>query len=139
MKISEGDGWRLQVAPDRRPYGALLGGHDWAVELSLVELGLLRRGILTLLNQHRQLLDVLMPEEELDLELELSLPAQGSEASVAGNLFVALNGSSGQWSLRFVLTPADGSRAAEGAWTSAASQPLAAAMEGLGEELAGIL
>lgn len=135
MQIQEGDGWRLQVDPERRPYSALLGGSDWAVELDTGELGALRRAIRTLLAQRDQLLAILMAEEELDLELDLSLPGLGREISSEGSLFVSLSGSLEQWSLRFVLTPADGSRAAEGAWSAAASQALAAALASLGDAL----
>lgn len=134
MQISEGDGWRLQVDPGRCPYGALIGGRDWALELAPGELRSLRQAVVTLLSQRGQLLDVLMPEEELDLELDLSLPQREDEGGSEGSLFVALSGSLEQWTLRFVLTPGDGSRAAEGGWCAAASPALAAALEGLGED-----
>ncbi len=136
MQISEGEGWRLQLDPERRPFSALIGGSDWAIELDQDELACLRRGVLTLLGQHRQLQSLLMPEEELDLELDLSLPAPAGHAPDRGSLFVALSGTAAAWSLRFVLTPADGSRAAEGGWTAAASPPLAAALAGLSEGVA---
>lgn len=135
MQICEGEGWRLQVAPERVRYNALIGGQDWAVELDLAELAALRRGVQTLVGQRAQLLDGLMPEEELDLELDLSLPARDQQDQTVGSLFVALNGSLERWSLRFVLTPSDGSRAAEGAWSQTASPALAAALEGLGDDL----
>ena len=136
MQISEGEGWRLQLAPGRRPYSALIGGMGWAVELDPWELSALRHGVVTLLTQRRQLLDGLMPEEELDLELDLSLPPAAGAHTAEGSLFVALSGNVEQWTLRFVLTPGDGSRAAEGAWSAAASPPLAAALEGLADGLA---
>ena len=140
MQISEGEGWRLQLAPQRRPYNALIGGRDWAVELNTQELCTLRRGVLTLLAQRLQLLACLMPQEELDLELDLSLPpAADGGASSAGSLFVALSGNAETWTLRFVLTPGDGSRAAEGAWSEAASPALAAALEGLGDGAAEVI
>ncbi len=139
MQISEGEGWRLQLSPQRRSYNALIGGQDWALELNSCELSALRRGVLTLLAQRAQLLDCLMPQEELDLELDLSLPALGGDACSSGSLFVALSGNAEQWSLRFVLTPGDGSRAAEGAWSAAASPALAAALEGLGEGAAAAI
>jgi len=139
VQISEGQGWRLQVDPGRRPYSALIGGQDWAVELDPHELSGLRRGVLTLLAQRDQLLGCLMPEEELDLELDLSLPAREPGDSSGGALFVAISGSADRWSLRFVLTPGDGSRAAEGAWSATASPPLAAALEGLGDGFAEAL
>lgn len=136
MQICEGEGWRLQVAPGRRPYSALIGGQDWAVELDPRELSALRGGVQTLLAQRERLVDCLMPQEDLDLELDLSLPTVNGEASSAGSLFVALSGNCEQWTLRFVLTPGDGSRAAEGAWSAAASPALAAALEGLADSCA---
>lgn len=139
MQIGEGEGWRLQLDPGRRPFSALIGGSNWAIELDPDELACLRRGVLTLLGQHRQLQGLLMPEEELDLELDLSLPAPAGDAPGQGSLFVALSGTAAAWSLRFVLTPADGSRAAEGAWTTAASPALAAALEGLSEGFAAAI
>lgn len=132
MQIQEGEGWRVQVDPGRRPYGALIGGSGWALELNSHEFNGLRQGVLTLLAQHRELLDTLMPEEELELELDLSLPGRNGESGVDGGLFVALSGTAEAWTLRFVLTPGDGSRAAEGSWSAAASPPLAAALAGLG-------
>ncbi len=134
MQIHEGDGWRVQVDPGRQPYGALIGGHGWAIELNIQEFSALRRGVLTLVTQHRQLRDSLMPEEDLELELDLSLPATNSANHADGALFVSLSGSAETWALRFVLTPADGSRAAEGAWSAAASPALTAALEGLGTD-----
>lgn len=139
MQIHEGEGWRVQVDPGRRSYGALIGGQGWAVELNSHEFSGLRQGVLTLLAQHRQLLDTLMPEEELELELDLILPAPNAESRMDGGLFVALSGTAEAWSLRFVLTPGDGSRAAEGSWSAAASPPLAAALEGLGEGFSAAL
>jgi hypothetical protein len=132
VQILEGEGWRLQVDPERRPYTALIGGHHWACELTGEELGSLRQAVLTLVCQRLQLLDCLMPDEELDLELDLSLPA-GIGEEPGGSLFAALSGSLEAWSLRFVLTPGGGSRATEGGWSAAASPALAAALEGLGE------
>lgn len=138
MQISEGEGWRLQLDPQRRPFTALIGGQDWAIELEPQELACLRDGVLTLLGQRRQLQDVLMPEEELDLELDLSLPACVGDNRGGGSLFVALSGTAEQWSLRFVLTPAGDCRGAEGGWTAAASRAVAAALAGLAEgEAAG--
>ena len=140
MQICEGEGWRLQLDPRRRPFTALIGGRDWAIELHPRELACLRRGVGSLLSQRRQLQDLLMPQEDLDLELDLSLPAPGTglgdshEGGAGGSLFVALSGSAEHWSLRFVLTPADGSRGVEGGWTAPASAPLAAALEGLPDD-----
>jgi len=145
MQISEGEGWRLVVDPTRRPYGALIGGPDWAVELDRVELACLRLGVLTLLRQRRELMPCLMAEEALDLDLELAIPAHTGDhqrlstpqGAAEGSLFLALSGDSHRWTLRFVLTPANGSRAAEGGWNPRASAALAAALEGLADDSGG--
>ena len=139
MQVCEGEGWRLCVQPQRVPYAALIGADDWAVELELQELACLRRAVLTLLGQHRSLVPCLMAEEEVELELELPLSGVGDGPGepAGGTLFVALCGLAERWSLRFVLTPAAGRRGVEGAWTEAASPALAAALEGLGDGLAG--
>ena len=139
MQIREGEGWRLVVDPDRQPYPALIGGLDWALELDSTELSCLRRGVLTLIRQHQEILPCLMDEEQVELELDLALAADTeadaapveAQTAEAGSLFLALDGNSDHWALRFVLTPANGSRAAEGAWGTAASAALAAALEGL--------
>lgn len=141
MNIQEGQGWRLVLDEQRRPYGALIGGQDWAVELRRSELIALRRGVITLLKQYHQILPCLMPEEEIALDLDLTLaPPQAAELgpdraaaapAAEGQLFLALQGEGGRWALRFVLTPGDGARAVEGSWSVEASAPLAAALEQL--------
>lgn len=139
MQISEGEGWRLVLDPERHPYAFLIGGLDWAVELKQQEFACLRRGVITLLEQQRMLLSSLMPEEELELELDLSIESgaedgNGRSASSPdreGSLYLALSGHPARFSLRFMLTPADGSRAAEGGWSAGASAALVAALEGL--------
>lgn len=140
MDIQEGMGWRLVHDPQRQPYSALIGGADWAVELSPIELITLRSGVITLQEQYRQILPCLMPEEDITLELDLPLPERpginagepsANTANGGGQLFIALQGDPQSWALRFVLTPADGARAVEGGWSLQASAALAAALEQL--------
>ncbi|WP_216901533.1 DUF1818 family protein [Synechococcus sp. CCY 9618] len=129
MEICDGQGWRLVVDPTRSPYPALIGGEAWASELSGAELIVLRRGVMRLVDQHRDLAEALMAEEALDLEFEQ--PIGDGPGSGCGSLWLGLSGDRHHWSLRLVLTPAPGSRAVEGAWDSAASRAIAAALEGL--------
>jgi len=143
MEINEGNGWRLRIDPRRRPYGALIGGDLWAVELRPRELRALQRAVARLEAQYLQLQPTLMAEEELDLELDLELEPEppaapaltGPPPDRAGCLHVALTAAAGGWALRFVLMPADGARAVEGGWSAAASPSLAAALAGLPAEL----
>ena len=64
----------------------------------------------TLEEQHRGLVDQLMPEELIELELD------------RGVWWGSLSGDRNQWELRILLTPLEG-RAAEGEWPA----PVAAA------------
>jgi len=134
MRISEGPGWRLQAEPSRPFFPALIGTDTWAVELTAGELGALRRAILTLRQQWQDLQPSLMPEEQLDLEVDLTLE-QGISDGPPGSLHVALSGVGASWALRFVLSPSPGGRAVEGSWSAAASPLLAAALAGLPELL----
>jgi len=124
VEVCQGEGWRLVIDPARHPFGVLIGGQDWAAELSSEELLVLGRAIGRLRAQHTALVDQLMAEESLELDLELSL-------GLAGSLWMALEGDRNAWCLRFVLTPAAGVRAFEGSWTGAASAAFSAALEGL--------
>jgi hypothetical protein len=128
MDVREGKGWRLVTDPDRQPFAVLIGGGDpssggWAAELTAAEAEALRRGVTTLVEQHRSLQPTLMAEEALDLELAM--------ACGGGELWLALAGDRASWSLRFVLTPAAGCRALEGSWPAAASEAMAAALAAL--------
>jgi hypothetical protein len=119
--VQAGEGWRLAVDPSRRPFPVLIGGVDWAAELSAGEARALARGVATLVGQQQQLGGTLMAEEAIELELELELEP--------GNLWLALAGDRRQWSLRFVLTPAGEQRGLEGGWSVDASAAFAAALE----------
>jgi hypothetical protein len=145
MEINEGNGWRLRIDPQRRPYGALIGGDLWAVELRSRELAALQLAVARLEAQYLQLQPTLMAEEELDLELDLELepeapaaPGPVGQPDRSGCLHVALTAAAGRWALRFVLTPVDGARAVEGGWSAAASPPLAAALARLPARLESV-
>jgi len=116
MQVQEGEGWRWLVNQARQPFSVLLGGPGWGVELTAAEAGELQRGLLDLVLEHRALAAQLMPQEAITLELE------------RGPLWLALEGNRDAWELRFVLTPAGGSRAVEGSWPPSASLALAEAL-----------
>lgn len=129
MEVREGEGWRLVLDASRQPFAVLIGGGDpetgaWAAEFTQAEAMALRRGVETLVEQHRSLIDTLMAEEGVELAMEL--------ACEGGELWLALEGDRTQWRLRFVLTPATGRRAVEGSWGSSASAAVAAALASLG-------
>ena len=123
MQVLEGEGWRLQVNPDRHPFPVLIGGESWAAEFTWAEALELRELAGELERQLAAIADQLMPEETIALELERDLRP--------GSLWVELEGDSERWSLRFVLTPAPGRRALEAGWTAEASAAVSAALQGL--------
>lgn len=116
MQVQEGEGWRWLVDPARHPFAVLVGGQDWAVELTTEEARGLQQGLVHLVREHRGLANQLMAEEAISLELE------------RGPLWMALEGDREVWQLRFVLTPASQSRAVEGGWRPEASAALVAAL-----------
>ena len=120
--MQEGPGWRLLVDPARQPFPVLVGGEGWAAELRAAEALALQRATGRLQGQLEAIADQLMAEEQIALEWECELEPE------AGQLWLELAGDGRQWQLRFVLTPAGGQRAVEGAWSVAASQAIAAAL-----------
>ncbi len=115
--------------PARAPFLALIGGDDWASELTAAELDALRLAAGRLTAQHRAMADVLMAEEAVAMEVEL--PIGEPEAGDAGSLWLGLEGDRHHWTLQLVLTPAPGRRGIEGGWGAAASEAFSAALERL--------
>lgn len=113
----------MRFDPQRQPFSVLIGGRDWAAELSLGEARLLQAGVCSLLDQLETITPLLVPEETVELE-----------HAVEG-LWLQLSGLPGAWSLRFVLEPqpalAGGGRGLEGGWDATASAALAAALQAL--------
>lgn len=128
MQIQEGKGWRLAHTATRQPFSVLIAGEGWAGELRCHEALALIDGVRRLGEQREALASALMPEEDLCLEIELDL--------APGSLWLELDGGPRGWSLRFVLTPTDGTRALEGSWPSPVATPLMAALEQLAPSLA---
>jgi hypothetical protein len=127
MLVQEGKGWRLVHEATRQPFSVLIAGEGWAAELRAREALALSDGVRRLCQQRASLTSALMPEEALCLELELDL--------APGSLWLELDGDPQGWSLRFVLTPEDGSRGLEGLWPEPAATALIAALEQLAMNL----
>lgn len=123
MDLCSGEGWRLRVDPQRQPFPVLIGGRDWAAELTALEAGQLRAAVATLLCQLAATVPLLMPDETLELE-------HASEG-----LWMQLSGTPDQWALRFLIDDmargAERSRGLEGAWDCLASPAFAAALEAM--------
>ena len=114
----EGAGWRVSRDPSRGHYCVLVGGERWAFELTEPEWRDLVDLVETLEQQHRGLVDQLMPDETIELELD------------RGVWWGCLSGDCSQWELRILLTPLKG-RAAEGEWPAPAAAAVVAAMRTL--------
>ena len=120
MIQQEGPGWRLARDPQRSPYGVLIGGESWAVELTDNEAGALASLIADLVGHHAALCGQLMDEEQITLELERT-PWWG-----------CLEGDRRAWSLQLILKPVDcGRRGVEVSWPAPAAEAAAAAMRTL--------
>ena len=102
MIQQEGDGWRVSHDPSRGEFCVLVGGERWAFELTEPEWRDLVDLVATLEQQHRGLVDQLMPEESIELELD------------RGVWWGCLSGDRSQWELRILLTPLGGTCGAGG-------------------------
>ena len=118
MIQQEGDGWRVSHDPSRGDHCVLIGGERWAFELTEPEWRDLVDLVVTLEQQHRGLVDQLMPEELIELELD------------RGVWWGCLSGDRSQWGLRILLTPLH-TRAAEGEWQAPAAAAAVAALRTL--------
>ncbi|WP_269625476.1 DUF1818 family protein [Prochlorococcus marinus] len=70
MIKKEGPGWRIIRDTSRENFPALIGGEDWAIELSQSEWQNLVRVVIDLSDQYRVIKDQLMGDEDITLELE---------------------------------------------------------------------
>lgn len=126
MVEREGAGWRLAWDPQRHPFPLLIGGEDWASELTSSEGLALRQALDVLQRQHQDLASTLMAEESISLEFELNTAQDGG-----GSLWVAMDGDRQGWGLRFVLAGAPGARSLEGVWRPGAAAAFTDALQGL--------
>ncbi len=101
----EGLGWRLASDSSRQPFSYLIGGENWAVELSEKEWNSLSLVICELTDQHKLLQSQLMPEESISVELE-RLP-----------WWASIDGFKDKWSLKLILLgDGDSDRSMEMYW-----------------------
>ena len=115
MQEREGEGWRLAWDGQRHPFPLLIGGRDWASELTAAEGLALLKAMKALREQHGILSSSLMEEEAICLEF------QGGTEEPGSDLWVTLEGDRQNWTLRFVLQPGPGKRGLEGGWSREAT------------------
>ena len=94
MIKKEGPGWRIIRDSSREKFSTLIGGENWALELNQYEWENLVKLVNDLSNQHRDIKDQLMGDEDITLELERSPWIAILKGDQYGwNLKLILNGS----------------------------------------------
>jgi hypothetical protein len=103
--LKTGAGWRLGWDPEAPEFKGLVGGDDWAIELTQMEFNDLRRLSEQLQHTMDQMRSQLMEEERISCELESDL------------LWLEAEGFAQDYSLRVIVRSG---RCAEGFWSVAA-------------------
>ncbi len=118
MIKKEGPGWRLIRDPSRGYFSNLIGGENWAIELSDSEWDSFVQVVLDLHQQYLDVQDQLMGEEDITLEIER-------------NPWLAiLKGDRYGWSLKFILSQSEAlHRGAEIFWPKDVTRFLLNAIE----------
>lgn len=101
-QLRSGTGWRLGWAPNASKFQGLVGGDDWAVELTKAEFADFCRLLEQLVTTMNQMADELMDEEAIACEAEsdlLWMEVQGYPQAFRLS-FILLSGrrAEGQWS-----------------------------------------
>ncbi|MDB9493355.1 DUF1818 family protein [Spirulina major CS-329] len=103
--LKTGEGWRLGWNPQAEDYGGLVGGEDWAVELTAAELQEFCRLLRQLGDAIASITPELMAEEHLTCAVE------------SESLWLEADGLPHHYSLRLILNHG---RRAEGNWPPSA-------------------
>ena len=72
MLKKEGPGWRIIKDSSRENFSTLIGGENWAIELTQSEWEILVKLVLDLSDQYKAVKGQLMGDEDITLELERS-------------------------------------------------------------------
>jgi hypothetical protein len=99
--VKNGSGWRLGWNPQAADYQGLVGGDDWAIELTEAELDDFCRLLGQLAQTMSQMASELMDEEKITCEAESDL------------LWMEVEGYPSSYTLRFILNTG---RRCEGSW-----------------------
>ena len=113
--LKSGTGWRIGWNPTGE-YQGLVGGDDWAFELTGTELNDFCRLLRQLVDNMRSIQAELMDQETIACEAESEL------------VWMQVSGLSNQYDLRVILSTG---RSCEGNWAAAAVPELVAAVESL--------
>lgn len=114
--LKNGSGWRLGWNPNATDYRGLVGGNDWAIELTEAELDDFCRLLSQLAETMNQMASELMDEEKIACEAESDL------------LWMEVEGYPSSYTLRFILNTG---RRYEGSWVAQAVPGLVQAAQSL--------
>jgi len=113
----EGPGWRLAWDSSKDNYSFLIGGENWAFELTQDEWNSLVPIIGDLIDQHKGLKNQLMPEETISIEAE-RYP-----------WWACIDGNKHNWSLKLILLGKDSERRSmEAYWPIPSAQAITSEM-----------
>jgi len=115
--IKSGDGWRVGWHPHASVYQGLVGGDDWAIELTEIELQDFCRLLNQLVATMKEMEAELMEEEKISCEAETDL------------LWMEVVGYPHNYTLRLILSC---DRRCEGNWTEGIAPQLVGAFNALG-------
>ena len=120
MIKKEGEGWRIIRDESRDHFPTLIGGQNWAIELTELEWLSLGPIVFDLSNQYIQIKDQLMGDEDITIELDR-------------NPWLAiLNGDKYGWSLKLILSQTDQfNRGAEIFWPRDVAKRFSEAMRSM--------
>ena len=122
MISQEGPGWRLAWDPTRKSFPVLLGGDDWAFELSDEEWRSFVKLVLDLVQEHDQIKSQLMEQESISLELERDFWS------------ACLAGDKDNWSLQVLLQEQQANkRGVEAFWPASSTKDLLLSMRTIWE------
>jgi hypothetical protein len=105
QQIQAGEGWRVGWNPDAGEFCGLVGGDEWALELTEAELKDFCRLLLRLADMMQQMATELMSEEKLQCEVE------------SDRLWLEADGFPHSYQLRLLLLTG---RRSEGSWPAPA-------------------
>lgn len=114
--VKTGSGWRLGWDPNASDYQGLVGGDDWAIELTEAELDDFCRLLEQLAQSMSKTASELMDEEKITCEAESDL------------LWLEVAGYPHAYTLRFILNTG---RRGEGSWRSPAVPGLVQAAQSI--------
>jgi len=114
--VKSGSGWRLGWDPNAAEFKGLVGGDNWAIELTEAELTDFCRLLEQLSESMSQMASELMDEERISCEAESDL------------IWMEVEGYPHEYSLRLLLNTG---RRGEGSWSAAAVPDLVQAIQTL--------